>query len=236
MWFFHSPRTIVFGENSIDYLEEVEGSRAFIATDKTMVKLGFLDLVTGKLKKAGIEVTHYDGILPEPPDTVVLECAKAMRDFKPDIIVGLGGGSCIDVAKAAWVLYEHPDMSMDDITPLTSIKLEKATLIAIPTTSGTGSDATWAAVITDTKAHRKMELTHHTLVPFISVLDPALTKTVPPKITAAAGMDALAQAIDPYTCQWRNDFSDALAIHSAKLILEYLPRAFENPEDIEERE
>ncbi|MFX1564222.1 MAG: iron-containing alcohol dehydrogenase, partial [Promethearchaeota archaeon] len=92
------------------------------------------------------------------------------------------------------------------------------------------------AVITDTKAHRKMELTHHTLVPFISVLDPAFTKTVPPKITAAAGMDALAQAIDPYTCQWRNDFSDALAIHSAKLILEYLPCAFENPEDIEARE
>ncbi len=236
MWFFRSPRFIVFGENSIDYLEEVEGNRAFIVTDKTMVKFGFLDRVVEKLKKAGLKIAHYDGVLTEPPDTVVHECIKMMRPFKPDIIIGLGGGSCIDVAKAAWVLYEHPEMPLDDITPLTTIKLEKATLIAIPTTSGTGSDVTWAAIITDSKTHRKMELPNPALVPYISILDPSFTKSIPPTITAAAGMDALAQAIDPYTVQWRNDFSDALAIHSTKLILKYLPIAYKNPDDMEARE
>lgn len=236
MWFFRSPPLIVFGEDAIDYLEEIEGLRAFIVTDKTMVKLGVLDRVKEKLKKAGKEVAHFDGALPEPPDTVVNQCLKLVRSFKPDLIVGLGGGSCIDVAKVAMVLYEHPEMPMDDITPLTSIPPMKTTFIAIPTTSGTGSDVTWAAVVTETKSGRKMELIHPVLVPSISILDPALTKTAPPEITAAAGMDALAQAIDPFTVQWRNDFSDALAIHAVKLLIKYLPRAYKDPNDMEARE
>jgi len=236
LWYFSSPRLIVFGEDALDHLEEVEGSRAFIVTDKTLVKLGVLERVAEKLRKAGMEVTHFDGVQPDPPDTVVQECAKAMKSFKPDIIVGLGGGSSIDTAKAAWVLYENPDLPIEDITPLTPIKLTRARLIAIPTTSGTGSDATWAAVVTDTKDNRKMELASREIVAHISILDPSLPRTMPPKVTAATGMDALSQGIDAYTVQWRNDFSDALAIHSVKLILKYLARAVKNPDDMEARE
>lgn len=236
MWFFRSPPLIVFGEDALDHLEEVTGTRAFIVTDKTMVKMGLLDRVTDKLKKAGKEVAHFDSVLPEPPVSVVTKCLELVCQFRPDVIIGLGGGSCIDVAKVAMVLFEHPDIPMDDITPLTQIPPVETTLVAIPTTSGTGSDVTWAAVITDTKSHRKMELIHPVLIPSISILDPALTKTAPQEITASAGMDALAQAVDPYTVQWRNDFSDALAIHSVKLLLRYLPRAYKDPNDIEARE
>jgi len=236
LWYFSSPRLIVFGEDALDHLEEVEGSRAFIVTDKTLVKLGVLERVAEKLRKAGMEVTHFDGVQPDPPDTVVQECAKAMRAFKPDLIVGLGGGSSIDTAKAAWVLYENPELPLDDITPLTPIKLTRARLVAIPTTSGTGSDATWAAVVTDTKDNRKMELASREIVAHISILDPSLPRTMPPKVTAATGMDALSQGIDAYTVQWRNDFSDALAIHSVKLIFKYLARAVKNPDDMEARE
>ncbi len=236
MWYFRSPRLIVFGDGALDHLKEIEGTRAFVVTDKTIAKLGFLELVTEKLKSAGKEVTFYDGVTPEPPDTLVYECSEKMRNFKPDLIIGLGGGSSIDVSKAAWVLYEHPDMPLNDITPFTTIKLEKATLVAIPTTSGTGSEVTWASVITDTQNNFKMELFTESFVPYIAIVDPTLTKTLPPHVIAAAGIDALAQAIDPYVIQWRNDFSDALAIHSTRLILEYLPRVFQNPEDDEARE
>lgn len=236
LWFFRSPRLIVFGEGALDYLKELEGKRVFIATDKTMVKLGFLKLVEDKLTAAGKEVAHYDGVLPEPPDTVVHECLALLRNFKPDIVLGLGGGSAMDVAKVARILYEYPDMPIMDITPITTIKVKKTTLVAIPTTSGTGSDATWAAVITNTKEHFKMELTSTELLPFISIVDPIFTKSLPPEVTAAPGMDALAQAIEGFTVQWRNDFSDAMSIHSIKLILKYLPVAYSHPDDMEARE
>jgi alcohol dehydrogenase class IV len=236
VWFFRSPRLIVFGEDALSYLEEVQGKNAFVVTDKVMAKIGTLDRITEKLKKAGMKVAYFDGVLPEPPETVVFDCLKLMRPFQPDVIVGLGGGSCIDVAKTASVLYEHPDMPIDDITPLTPITVKKTTLIGIPTTSGTGSDATWAAVITESKTHRKMVLVHPVLVPVISILDPDLTKTAPQATIAAVGMDALDQAIESYTVQWRNDFSDAFAIHSIKLILKYLPLVFKNPENFDARD
>ncbi|MFX0167795.1 MAG: iron-containing alcohol dehydrogenase [Candidatus Hodarchaeota archaeon] len=236
MWYFRSPRLIVFGEGALDHLKELEGNRVFIVTDQTIVKLGFLDQVIEKLKASGKEVAFYDKVPPEPPDEIAQDCAHVLRKFDPDIIMGIGGGSVLDVAKVARILNEHPDHPIIDITPLTPIAVSKTQLITIPTTSGTGSDATWAAVITDTQDGNKMELTHPELVPFISILDPALTKSMPPKVTASTGMDAIAQAIDGYTVQWRNDFSDGLAIHATRLLFKYLPRAFEKPNDMEARE
>lgn len=236
MWYFRSPRLIVFGEDALDHLKEIEGHRAFVVTDKTIAKLGFLETVLQKLKESGKEVEFFNSVTPEPPDDVVQACAKQVRAFDPDLIIGLGGGSVLDVAKVSRILNEHPDHPIIDITPLTPITISKTTLIAIPTTSGTGSDATWAAVITDTKDRNKMELTHPELMPYISILDPALTKSMPLKVTASSGMDALAQAIDGYTVQWRNDFSDALAIHATRMIMTYLPKVYENPDDYEGRE
>jgi alcohol dehydrogenase class IV len=236
MWYFRSPRLIVFGEDALDHLKELEGQRAFVVTDKTLSKLGVLEEVLQKLKDSGKEVAFFDDITSEPPDTVAQACAKQVRAFDPDIIVGLGGGSAMDVAKVARILNEHPDHPIIDITPLTPISISKTMLVAIPTTSGTGADATWAAVITDTKDGNKMELTHPELMPYISILDPALTKSLPPKVIASSGMDALAQAIDGFTVQWRNDFSNALCIHSTRMIMEYLPKVYENPDDLEARE
>jgi alcohol dehydrogenase class IV len=227
---------IVFGEGALDYLDELEGNRFFIVTDETIVKLGFLERVVEKLKSNGKEVAYYDKVIPEPPDIVAQECAKKLRKFKPDVIVAIGGGSVMDVAKVSRILNEHPDHPIIDITPLTPITVSKSILVTIPTTSGTGSDATWAAVITDTQDGNKMELTHPELVPYISILDPALTQSMPPKVTASSGMDAIAQAIDGYTVQWRNDFSDGLALHATRLLFQYLPKAYANPDDMEARE
>jgi alcohol dehydrogenase class IV len=236
MWYFRSPRLIVFGEGALDHLKELEGNRAFVITDKTIAKLGFLDTVIEKLKGSGKEVTFFDEVSPEPPDTVVQACAKKVRAFKPDVIIGLGGGSVIDVAKVSRVLNEHPDHPIIDITPLTPLTVSNTTLVAIPTTSGTGADATSAAVISDSVDKNKMELQHPELVPYISILDPSLTKSMPPKVISSSGMDALAQAIDGYTVQWRNDFSDAVAIHAIRMVIEYLPKVYENPEDDEARD
>ncbi len=236
MWYFRSPRLIVFGEDALDHLEEIEGHRAFVVTDKTIVKLGFLDIVMQKLKSGGKEVSYYDGVTPEPPDTIVHACVKQVREFDPDLIVGLGGGSVLDVAKVSRILNEHPDHPIIDITPLTPITVTKTKLVAIPTTSGTGSDATWAAVITDSKDRNKMELTHPELVPFISILDPLLTKSLPQQVIASSGLDALAQAIDGYTNQWRNDFSNGLAIHSSRMIMENLLDVYKNPDNTKARE
>lgn len=236
MWYFRSPRLIVFGEGALDHLKELEGQRAFVVTDKTIAKLGFLEIVMQKLKDSGKEVAFFDDIPPEPPDKVVQACAKQVRAFNPDLIIGLGGGSVMDTAKVSRILNEHPDHPIIDITPLTPITISTTMLVAIPTTSGTGSDATWAAVVTDSKDRNKMELTHPELMPYISILDPTLTKSMPSKVTASSGIDALAQAIDGYTVQWRNDFSNALCIHAAKLILEYLPKVYKNPDDTTARE
>jgi alcohol dehydrogenase class IV len=236
MWYFRSPRTIVFGEGAMDYLDELEGNQVFIVTDQTIVKLGYLNQVVEKLKAKGKEVAYFDQVTPEPPDTIVQECATVVRKFNPDVIIGMGGGSVMDVAKVVRILNEHPDHPIIDITPLTPITVSKSILVTIPTTSGTGSDATWAAVITDTQDGNKMELTHPELIPYISILDPALTQSMPPKVTASSGMDAIAQAIDGYTVQWRNDFSDGLALHATRLLFRYLPKAYTNPDDMEARE
>ena len=160
-----------------------------------------------------------------------------LTKFAPDWIIGLGGGSNIDAGKAMWVLYERPDLSLYDINPITKLRLRKrARYIAIPTTSGTGSDATWAIVITDTKENRKMVLGSEEIIPDISIIDPFLPSKMPPWLTADTGLDLLTHAMEAYVSQWRNDFSDALAIKSMQLAFQYLPRAYRNGDDKEARE
>ncbi len=229
MWFFTSPRTIVFGEGALEYLKELEGKKVFIVTDKNLRKLGIVDKVVEQLKETGMEIRIFDEVEPEPSKQTIKRGAKILSEFGADWIIGLGGGSCMDAAKAMWVLYERPDLTIEDITPFEKLNLrKKARLINIPTTSGTGADVTWAVVITDAERKVKLELASKEVVADISILDPALVLDLPPRLTADTGMDALVHAIEAYTVQWKNDFSDALALRAVQLIFKYLPRAFKN--------
>ena len=235
MWFFASPE-IVFGEDALSYLSEIEGKRALIVTDENMVRLGFVDKVIGHLKEAGIEARVFAEVEPDPSLETVKRGAQAALDYEPDWIVGLGGGSSMDAAKAVWVLYERPDMEPEAISPIETLGLrKKARLITIPTTSGTGAEATWAIVLTDTEMRRKLGLGSRENMADIAIVDPALATTMPPQLTADTGMDALTHAIEGYTCTWHNDFSDGLCLKAIQLVFDYLPRAYEKG-DLEARE
>jgi len=237
LWEFTSPRTIVFGENALEYLKTIEGTRALIVTDKVIRKLGFADKVASYLKQAGMAVEILDEVETEPSAENVMKGAELARKHCPDWFIGLGGGSCMDAAKAIWVLYERPDMEVAAINPLEKLGLrKKARLTCIPTTSGTGSDATWVTMITDVKECRKMELTSREIVADIAILDPELAKSMPPRVAADTGLDALTHAIEGYVSQWSNDFSDALAIRAIQIIFKYLLRAYRNSEDKEAKE
>lgn len=237
MWEFTTPRTIVFGEGALEYLKQVEGKRALIVTDKVIKKLGFTDKVANYLKEAEMEIKVFDEVEPEPSIKTVIKGAELAREYGPDWFVGLGGGSCMDAAKAIWILYERPDMEVGAINPLEKLGLrKKARLICIPTTSGTGSEATWAVIITDAKEKRKMELSAREVVADIAILDPELPLSMHPSLAADTGMDVLTHAIEAYVSQWRNDFSDAMAIKAIQVVFEYLPKAYRNREAKEAKE
>ncbi len=225
MWFFRSPE-IVYGKEALSYLEQLHGRHAFIVTDATLVERGFPERICRHLRRAGMAVTVFADVEPEPSLETVRRGAQAMEAHQPDWIIGLGGGSCLDAAKAMWVLYERPDLDPDAISPLAPLGLrQKARLICIPTTAGTGSEATWAIVLTDRSAQRKLGLGSPEVLPDIAIVDPVLTQDLPPALTAATGMDALTHAIEGFTSTWANPFSDALCVHAARLILAHLPRA-----------
>jgi len=237
MWELTFPRTVVIGENSLDYLKTVEGKRALIVTDKVIHKLDFVEKVANYLKETGLEVKVFDEVEPEPSMETIAKGAEIARKYSPDWFIGLGGGSCMDAAKAIWVIYENPNITVDGINPLEKLGLrKKARLICIPTTSGTGSDVTWATVITDVKDERKLELSSREIVADIAILDPELPKSMPPRLVADTGLDALTHAIEGYVSQWHNDFSDALAIKAIQMIFKYLPKVYRNPEDKEAKE
>jgi len=237
MWEFASPKSIVFGEGALEYLREIEGKKALIVTDKVICGLGFVDKVASYLKEAGLSVEIFDEVEAEPSKETVVKCAERASLFEPDWIVGLGGGSCIDAAKASWALYERPDIQIEEISPLLKLGLRrKARLIAIPTTSGTGSEATWAIVITDTREKRKMELASKELVADIVILDPWLPLTMPKRLVADTGVDALVNALEAYLSNWRNHFSDVLAINAMQAVFKYLPRSYSNEQDKEAKE
>lgn len=237
MWEITLPRTIVIRDEASEYLKTIEGRRAFIVTDKVVESLGFINKIITYLREAGLDVEIFNEVKAEPSIESVLKCVEAVRRYQPDWIIALGGGSSIDTAKAAWVLYERPDIKIDEINPLTKFGLRsKARMIAIPTTSGSGSEASWAIVITDDKEKRKMELASREVVPDIVILDPELTLSMPPKLVADTGIDALANAMEGYVSRWRNDISDILAVAAIKIIFTYLPRSFRDSRDREARE
>ncbi len=235
MWTFVSPK-IVFGEDALDEIPTLPIHRALIVTDRTIRDLGLLGPVTERLESIGADWHVFDDVRPDPDVPTVLAGADVARSYEPDWIIGVGGGSPLDAAKAIWVLYEHPDLQPAEINPFIDLGLRvKAHLITIPTTSGTGADVTWAIVLTDPAEKRKMGLGNRENVADVALVDPKMAAGMPPHLTADTGLDALTHAIEGFTCTWRTDLTDGLCFHGAAEVFECLPRAVADGSDLEAR-
>ncbi|PJF48035.1 MAG: NAD-dependent alcohol dehydrogenase [Candidatus Thermofonsia Clade 3 bacterium] len=237
MWFFRAP-TLVHGEDALQHLGELQGNRAFIVTDPVIRQAGLLEPVRDALAATGMQLATHDDVEPEPSLATIQRGAQVMRQFAPDWIIAVGGGSAIDAAKAMWVCYENPEIDLEALSPLEPIALRrKARLVAIPTTAGTGSEATWAFVITlPGDPPRKLGSGHPLAVPDLAIVDPRMTRTAPPRVIADSGMDALTQAIEGYLSTWANDYTDGLCLVATRLALDHLARAYHHPDDAAARE
>jgi alcohol dehydrogenase class IV len=236
MWYFRSPE-VIFGQGALNYLTHLTGHKAFIVTDQTMRQLGFTTRVQDKLKRAGIASEVYDRVEAEPALATAQEGAAALTRYQPDWVIGLGGGSVIDAAKAMWILYENPELDLLNVNPFEPLTLRrKARMVAISATSGAGAEVTWGIVLTDPVRRRKIAIGSPENLPDIAIVDPALAVTMPSRLTADTGMDALTHAIEGYSSTWHNDFADGLCLKAIQLIFEYLPRAVANSNDVTARE
>jgi alcohol dehydrogenase class IV len=234
-WVLSSPRTIVTGRDALEYVRQLEGQRVFIVTDKTLRSLGLVELLLAQLR--GREVSVFDEVEPEPSLETARRASEAARAFRPDLIIALGGASCTDVAKCAWLFYERPDLDFRDLTPSEPLGLgKKAKLVAIPTTSGPGSEASWAIVLTSPQERRKLEFANRDLVPYIAILDPVLPLRAPRSLLASTGSDGIVEGIEAYISRWSNDYSKALACKGLELLFSYLPVAYADRANFEAQE
>lgn len=235
MWFFRSPN-IVFGEDALSYLNGLAFRRILIVTDRNIMEAGLVDLVKSELPE-GSESRVISDIPEEPTLSDIKERVSTVNEFKPDLIVGLGGGSSMDAAKTFFVLYERPDLDIYDITPLVPLDLrKKSRLFLVPTTSGTGSECTWAAVLGDDDHHRKNELASPEIIADYAIIDPALVVKLPKGVTRNTAVDAVTHAIEGATSQWKNVYSDVFAGKALELITHNLPIILKSPDDITARE
>lgn len=226
---FTLPRDIYYGPNALDELKKLTGKKAVVVVGGgSMKRFGFLDKVLENLHEAGLETCLFEGVEPDPSVETVMRGAKVMQDFAPDWIVAMGGGSPIDAAKAMWAFYEYPETKFEDlITPFCFPTLRtKAKFLAIPSTSGTATEVTAFSVITDYHKGIKYPLADFNITPDVAVIDPALAETMPPKLTAHTGMDALTHAIEAYVSTLHSPFTDPLAIQAIKMVFEYLPASY----------
>ncbi|TXR69116.1 bifunctional acetaldehyde-CoA/alcohol dehydrogenase [Bacillus sp. AR8-1] len=249
MQWFKLPPKVFFEKHATQYLAKMPNiSRAFIVTDPGMVELGYVDTVTHYLQQHlnAVKVGVFSEVEPDPSDETVFKGAEMMRSFKPDVIIALGGGSAMDAAKGMWLFYEYPETKFFGIKQkFLDIRKrtckfptlgQKAQFVAIPTTSGTGSEVTPFAVITDKKNNIKYPLADYELTPDVAIIDPQFVMTVPPHVTADTGMDVLTHAIEAYVSIMANDYTDGLALKAIDLVFKYLPRAYKNGNDEEARE
>jgi Alcohol dehydrogenase, class IV len=226
---FTLPRDIYFGEGSIEVLKTLKGKKAIIVVGgSSMQKFGFLKKTEDCLKEAGMEVKKFEGVEPDPSVETVMEGAGVMRDFEPDWIVSIGGGSPIDAAKAMWIFYEHPELKFEDvIKPFSLPELRtKAKFIAIPSTSGTATEVTAFSVVTDYKEKIKYPLADFNLTPDIAIVDSDLAQTMPASLTAHTGMDALTHAIEAYVATARSAFTDPLAMQAIVMVKDNLVKSY----------
>ena len=230
------PEGPVVGPSTMDSIAlRCPKKKAFIVTDEFSKR--FANKAARFLESGGFKVEMWTRCQPEAPIEVVTECAQAVKGFEPDLIMAVGGGSVMDSAKGAWILYERPDIAdLRMISPLDKLNLRrKALLAAVPTTAGTGSECTGAAVLHDTAVHRKIPIAHDELVPDFAILVPEFTMTMPPKLTAGTGLDVLAHAMDAVTTPAGNEFTEPLALQAIEMVFKWLPRAYKNGQDREAR-
>lgn len=231
---------LIFGKGCLEHLRTLKGAKAFIVTGGTsMARSGVLQKVIDLLAAAGMESAVYSGVEPDPRFSTVYRGAEKMKAFGPDVIVALGGGSAMDAAKAMWVYYEHPELNKlaDILPPKTIPKLRnKAIMVCIPSTSGTASEVSRSVVITGDETNVKYGIGDMEMLPDVAVCDPVVTATMPPKITAETGMDALTHALEALVSKRANYLSSILAAAAAKDIITYLPRAYQDGENLKYRE
>ena len=218
---FTLPRDIYHGENALEALKAFKGKKAFVCVGGgSMKRFGFLDRVVQYLQEAGMEVKLFEGIESDPSVDTVMKGAKEMQDFGPDWIVAIGGGSPIDAAKAMWIKYEYQDCTFEDMCKVFGIPTlrNKAKFCAISSTSGTATEVTAFSIITDYKKGIKYPLADFEITPDVAIVDPALAQTMPKKLVAHTGMDALTHAIEAYVSTANCDYTDPLALHAIEMI------------------
>lgn len=227
---FTIPRDLYHGKGSLEELKNLQGKKAMVVVGGgSMKRFGFLDQAVAYLKEAGMEVALIEGVEPDPSVTTVLKGAEKMREFEPDWIVAMGGGSPIDAAKAMWAFYEYPDTKFEDLcTPFNFPTLRtKAKFCAIPSTSGTATEVTAFSVITDYDKGIKYPLADFNITPDIAIVDSALAETMPKKLVAHTGMDAMTHAIEAYVSTLHCNYTDAVALHAIKMIHKELKKSFD---------
>ena len=226
---FTLPRDLYHGKGALDALKDLDGKRAIVVVGGgSMKRFGFLDKVEANLKAAGMEVSLFEGVEPDPSVETVMKGAEAMRQFQPDWIVAIGGGSPIDAAKAMWAFYEYPETTFEQlITPFSFPKLRtKARFCAIPSTSGTATEVTAFSVITDYAKGIKYPLADFNITPDVAIIDPALAETMPASLTAHTGMDALTHAIEAYVSTLHTVFTDPLALEAIHIVAKDLLKSY----------
>lgn len=241
MQWFKIPSKIYFERDAIEYLHQMkEMKKALIVTDRSLVELGYVQKIIDQLQLRSPQVPYqlFCDVEPDPSIQTVLKGVELMRSFEPDTIIALGGGSSMDCAKGIWLFYEHPDVNFNDLKQkFMDIRKrafqypelgKKAKLVCIPTTSGTGSEVTPFAVITDKVEHKKYPLTDYSLTPTVAIIDPAFVMNLPRSICADTGMDVLTHALEAYVSTLASDYTDGLAIQAIKLVFKYLERSYKN--------
>ena len=231
---FTLPRDLYHGKGALEALKDFKGKRAMVCVGGgSMKKFGFLDRVVAYLKEAGMEVELFEGIEPDPSVETVMKGAEAMAKFQPDWIVAMGGGSPIDAAKAMWIKYEYPETTFEDMCVVFGLpKLRtKARFCAIPSTSGTATEVTAFSVITDYEKGIKYPLADFEITPDVAIVDPDLAETMPKKLVAHTGMDAMTHAIEAYVSTANCEFTDPLAIFAIKMIQRDLVESYNGDMD-----
>ncbi|MEM1593719.1 MAG: iron-containing alcohol dehydrogenase [Archaeoglobaceae archaeon] len=227
MWTFACPRAVIYGDDALESLSSETADRVLIVTDSSIAMLNYVEMVKSRLRASKIAI--FNEVEPEPSLDTAFKCAKIAKELDPQLIIAIGGGSVLDVAKMARILMEI-DIDPVGITPFIDLfelgYKKKAKLIAIPTTSGTGADATWACVLTDKVENRKMTPANKEIIPDVSILDYRIVEKMPQHLIAGTGMDALTHAVEGLVSIWRNDFSDAMCEKALEIILENLEKSY----------